>query len=860
MKPVYLEFCGINSFSQKAVIDFEKLLSGGVFGIFGDTGSGKSTILDAIHLALYGKVDRAVGSQNDCINDRLDSAYVIFDFEITYQGKRRLYRVHRERKRKSSGNKARLYEKQEDNWLAVAEGLQDVDERLGEIIGLSFDDFKKCIALPQGEFAGLVKSTNAERMRLVSRLFDLEKYGEKLSKKVRAKCELTQKEIEVLEGRLQENAEGREENLLQKKAELKGCAAALAEAEKALAIRQETYEIHARAVEEKTQYEALCREVEGLEAQAETFEGLQKKAEKLPAAKALIEKAQAKKAAEEEKEKALAFFAQAQAAQKRAEEEKADAEACLKEEAYDEKIWRIDEKLKTLSSAQADLKALEETKQKYAVCREKYKNIADDDRDFEKLLAQTEQAIAALGASCSLEEYLTTHFKGVLLQKEYAEVRADLQSLKESYPVVAGEVDKLLEKYAATKEGDFDLIQAKAAYEKIEAEKRMLTAKYADLKGAQAAQLARTQQKEALKVEGTAYRAQIDELTMRTQEAIAAGDEKSLRLQRESLTMAKTQAEKRIQSATEAYAKWLAEKEKQAGLIKIFTQQAAVAVDEIKECLQKGTFASVSEAAALLTELKDGEETLKKCQAFFATLLAKKEQKSAFAKKDWSAYSEEAKAQKKAELDEAKLMRDGLIRAYAAQEEQLQRLEKLHEKCKALEQELKAKKKQFDLWDEIRLLVRNNQFLDFIASEYLQEICMDASRTLLSLTSGRYFLSYEGEFRIGDNLNGGTMRAVKTLSGGETFLVSLSLALSLSSAICQKSMRPIEFFFLDEGFGTLDEKLIDTVMNVLGKLIGNHFAIGLISHVEELKLRIENKVLVTGATEKESSKVKVVAY
>ena len=54
MKPVYLEFCGINSFSEKAEIDFSKLLSGGVFGIFGDTGSGKSTVLDSIHFALYG--------------------------------------------------------------------------------------------------------------------------------------------------------------------------------------------------------------------------------------------------------------------------------------------------------------------------------------------------------------------------------------------------------------------------------------------------------------------------------------------------------------------------------------------------------------------------------------------------------------------------------------------------------------------------------------------------------------------------------------------------------------------------------------------------------------------------------------
>ena len=103
----------------------------------------------------------------------------------------------------------------------------------------------------------------------------------------------------------------------------------------------------------------------------------------------------------------------------------------------------------------------------------------------------------------------------------------------------------------------------------------------------------------------------------------------------------------------------------------------------------------------------------------------------------------------------------------------------------------------------------------FIASEYLQEICVSASRTLLSLTGGRYFLRYDGEFRAGDNLNGGELRSVRTLSGGETFLVSLSLALALSGAICAKSLRPIEFFFLDEGFGTLDEKLVDTVMDVL---------------------------------------------
>ena len=58
MKPVKLEFKGLNSFSERAVIDFEPLLKSGIFGIFGETGSGKSTILDAINFALYGDIER----------------------------------------------------------------------------------------------------------------------------------------------------------------------------------------------------------------------------------------------------------------------------------------------------------------------------------------------------------------------------------------------------------------------------------------------------------------------------------------------------------------------------------------------------------------------------------------------------------------------------------------------------------------------------------------------------------------------------------------------------------------------------------------------------------------------------------
>ena len=88
MKPTYLSLCGINSFSERAEIDFEKLLEFGIFGIFGDTGSGKSTILDCIGFALYGNVARSrSGSIADVINYNADKADVQFEFEIFFDGK-----------------------------------------------------------------------------------------------------------------------------------------------------------------------------------------------------------------------------------------------------------------------------------------------------------------------------------------------------------------------------------------------------------------------------------------------------------------------------------------------------------------------------------------------------------------------------------------------------------------------------------------------------------------------------------------------------------------------------------------------------------------------------------------------------
>ena len=82
MKPIKLEFSGLNSYRGRQVIDFEKLGADGLFGIFGDTGSGKSSILDAITLALFGSVDRADNNTRGIINQLEKALEVSFEFEL----------------------------------------------------------------------------------------------------------------------------------------------------------------------------------------------------------------------------------------------------------------------------------------------------------------------------------------------------------------------------------------------------------------------------------------------------------------------------------------------------------------------------------------------------------------------------------------------------------------------------------------------------------------------------------------------------------------------------------------------------------------------------------------------------------
>lgn len=163
-----------------------------------------------------------------------------------------------------------------------------------------------------------------------------------------------------------------------------------------------------------------------------------------------------------------------------------------------------------------------------------------------------------------------------------------------------------------------------------------------------------------------------------------------------------------------------------------------------------------------------------------------------------------------------------------------------------LQEELQIISKRKDMLEQIQKLLKGNAFIEFISEERMRYIAREATETLGLLTKFRYSIELDSEngFVIRDNANGGVLRSVASLSGGETFLTSLSLALALSSQLQLKGQSPLEFFFLDEGFGTLDNALLDTVIDSLERLSSNKRVIGLISHVPELKNRIPRRLLI----------------
>lgn len=165
------------------------------------------------------------------------------------------------------------------------------------------------------------------------------------------------------------------------------------------------------------------------------------------------------------------------------------------------------------------------------------------------------------------------------------------------------------------------------------------------------------------------------------------------------------------------------------------------------------------------------------------------------------------------------------------------------EQAERLSQQITNFTEQEQTYHTLAQNLKSNEFQSYILEHLESELVGSATLILQELTENRYALKIQdGEYWVADNWNGGEARRVRTLSGGETFATSLSMALALSEKLSQGAQ--LGSLFLDEGFGTLDAETLESVTQILESLRQQDRLIGVITHVRGLGERLPAQVKV----------------
>ncbi|MGL4854939.1 MAG: SbcC/MukB-like Walker B domain-containing protein, partial [Lentisphaeria bacterium] len=191
--------------------------------------------------------------------------------------------------------------------------------------------------------------------------------------------------------------------------------------------------------------------------------------------------------------------------------------------------------------------------------------------------------------------------------------------------------------------------------------------------------------------------------------------------------------------------------------------------------------------------------------------------------------------------------------------QQLENAKKLKDQHAALELALKKQQKEFSRWERLNALIGSadgKKFRLFVQGITFDIMIQHANEQLQKLTDRYQLLRRTFDEKVNknspnekissleldviDTYQADEVRTIKNLSGGETFLISLALALGLAQ-MASKKVR-IDSLFLDEGFGTLDEDTLDSALQTLSTLQENGKLIGIISHVAQLKERLTTQI------------------
>ena len=174
------------------------------------------------------------------------------------------------------------------------------------------------------------------------------------------------------------------------------------------------------------------------------------------------------------------------------------------------------------------------------------------------------------------------------------------------------------------------------------------------------------------------------------------------------------------------------------------------------------------------------------------------------------------------------------------------------QQARELEQEKTQVSSKWEVYKILKHRLQSDEFQSFVIESLEKELVCRATSILRDLTDSRYSLLIQnGEYEVEDNWNGGESRRLRTLSGGETFAASLSMALALS----EKLSMGVELgsLFLDEGFGTLDAETLESVTQILVSLQQQNRLIGVITHIQALAEQLPSQVKVHNCITKGST-------
>ena len=900
MRPTRLEIEGFISFRERTEIDFSSL---DLFGITGPTGAGKTALIDSIIFALYGKTPR-LGEKvtQELISQGAPQLKVLLEFEVGPVS----YRILRTVKRKGSG-RTQIERHRDGEWEPIANSTRELRERVEEIVGLDFDGFTKTVVLPQGQFDRFLRGDGAARRKILSDLLGLNTY-ERMMKRANEIARDASRQCDVLtEMAARQFGTATPERLVELDAQIAthstgqlAAAAQVAALEKALPFVLQLRQTQA----DFTRYAAdRDRLRKSLETAAAQVGGLRKRIENMRTEAA---------ATGYDAQRHLEVTSMLPVARRQADLRKAVQTLERRRQREGQAETKIAQEAElartTWTAATAHLAALTATARQGSEAWQAFRSnhgsadlLAEAARDA-SAYAQTRGLIATLRQQIALTREALRNAQEANSSLQAAEVAALEQVAKSSHELerlrllhAAAGVRRLLsqgEPCPVCLHPVGDLPTVDEGHASLAAAERALRAAEAGREHARAGVAANRMEVDTLpkRLQADTERAEqfarsvlttaatFERLTgSAPQDDNPAGILKKLAAQANALEASSATAEKEARQAAAAEGVLLNAFKEHETRLALARQAQASTARELAE-RQNETNPRALDLAALEAEAQklDASRQLnerlarEQAEAERAGNKAEVDERSVSERLALTTATLAGLAQRTSELRsqlEGLPLGEGIEVRLADSREQLHQVETSLTAAKLARQSLSDQareaeemgrrvvllEKEYATHSRLGTLLRTDQFVAWILKDAFARLAYEGSRQLETLSNGRYtFAAGSDDFAVCDCWNAGERRSVNTLSGGESFLASLSLALALSRGLPELAANRDRFhldsLFLDEGFSTLDAETLDTVLGAVETLQADCRLIGVISHAPELAERLPGGIeVVKGA-------------